>query len=59
MNEIDKSLAIQYCWITFNLLRPTLSMKQGTPGTVKVKSDRVQELQKYEKDFVSKVKRNK
>ena len=57
MNELDKALAIKYCWITFNLLRPHLPINKDT--TVKIKSDRVQELQQYEKDFVSKVKRNK
>ncbi len=58
MHKYEKEFALQYCWITFNLRRANLPLKKSD-GTVKVKSDRVQELQEYEKTFVSKIKRNK
>ncbi len=59
MNYLEKSVAIQYCWITFNLKRPDLAMGSSKKTGVKVKNNKVQELQEYEKNFVSKVKRNK
>ena len=56
LNKFDFAIYVEYCWIKFNILRPNFGTKSDN-GIVKVESDRVQELQEYEKNFVSKVKR--
>ena len=59
MNKLDKEIAIQYCWITLNIMRTDMPTKKQKTGH-SVKNDRVQELQEQEKLFVSKIKkRNK